>query len=184
MPAKPVTQKKDFYARFERGVFGNTNPVYKDPDDYFARGDGQPVMLRCLIPGSALCIANIPHGEVRETFQQASRKYGADALRLNKMTDHQYTTINAAVYRGIGGLKLYYSTELDNMRASLTKSPKHAEGIVAQEILRHTLCPGGYDWLMELLDEYPDHVVEFTGMTRRVGDQRGSHTLFWEVRKY
>jgi len=37
---------------------------------------------------------------------------------------------------------------------------------------------------MELLDLYPDHVIEFSAAEVFVGDRPGRNAVVWEVRKY
>ena len=59
-----------------------------------------------------------------------------------------------------------------------------ARGIMALALLRRYLCPNSYDWMMTLLDRYPDHIVEFNTYSVNWGVLPGFNTAFWEVRLY
>lgn len=50
-------------------------------------------------------------------------------------------------------------------------------------IMRHCACDRGRQVIEDLMNEYPDHVIEFTCMTKPYGTL-GWKTVVWEVRNY
>ena len=102
---------------------------------------------------------------------------------VSEMVDNRLCVLNAEVMRGVGGLDLHYATTPQTMRDGLRDAPQHAHGLKAKMILEHFCCTRGRDAVYELLDEYPDHIVEFAVFNHAVG-LLGWHTVIWEVRDY
>lgn len=92
-------------------------------------------------------------------------------------------TINGELQRAECGLELHYSIQPTVMREAL-KIPIDVKGLTAKYVLEHYCNPKSYDMLMELLDLYPDHVIEFTVFNKDVGVMPGHNTIVWEVRRY
>lgn len=84
------------------------------------------------------------------------------------------------------GLHLTYSTKPMRMREAMRANPQRALRLQAKMLLQQHLDPYSYDEIMELLDLYPGHIIEFTCCKRPVGSManRGRNTIVWEVRKY
>ena len=84
------------------------------------------------------------------------------------------------------GLHLTYSALPMRMREAMRSNPQLALKLEAKMLLQRHLDPYSYDEIMELLDLYPRHIVEFTCCKRPVGSMahRGRNTIVWEVRKY
>jgi hypothetical protein len=93
-------------------------------------------------------------------------------------------TIQGELCRGPWGHYFYYTFAAGPMRWALEEAGRHAWGLEVLMLLRANVDPSSLDDIMELLDEYPDHVVEFTSFTVPVGRIPGRQTLIWEVRKY
>ncbi len=84
------------------------------------------------------------------------------------------------------GLQLVYNTTpgLTCREATTLCVPEHAYGLTAQHWLQSTAWPSSYDDLMELLDCYPDGVVEFSIFSTAVGKLPHRNHVIWEVRNY
>lgn len=70
------------------------------------------------------------------------------------------------------------------MMREAMKHAKRATGLRAQMILKELLWPSSYDDLMDLIDLFPEHVIEFGAHTRAVGVLPHRNTVVWEVRAY
>ena len=57
-------------------------------------------------------------------------------------------------------------------------------GLSATQILQAKMNDLSWQWLNYLLEEYPDHVVEFSCFSKCWGTVPGYNTVFWEVRRY
>jgi hypothetical protein len=82
------------------------------------------------------------------------------------------------------GLYLYASEYPDVMRVALEKAGREYTNLAAKFMLEKYVDASSYDWLMELLEEYPDHVIEFTVFDNDVGIIPHRNTVIWEVRYY
>jgi hypothetical protein len=103
---------------------------------------------------------------------------------VSEMIDNRDCILNAEVMRDeCGRLYMYYATTPQTMRDGLRDAPQHATGLKAKIIIEHLCCARGSDAVFELLDEYPDHVVEFAAFRKPVG-LLDWWTIPWEVRDY
>ena len=80
-------------------------------------------------------------------------------------------------------LSMTYTDVRLPMRSALAQRTLHADGLMALGLLKCYLDDPSYDNMMNLLDEYPDHVVEFTAFSRGMG-VLGWASCVWEVRRY
>lgn len=176
----PVLTKGDFYRRFLTGEFGNRGPIWTSFREWFYDPYQGPVMLRSQKPGG-LCLPGVPRPEVLFEWQRFTAD---DRPTISAMCPHHRQTINDELQRDHRGLCLYYSHVKEPMRQSLTKDGKQAYGITADHVLRANVYAPDYDWLMELLELYHGHVIEFTAFEIFWGVVPRSKCSVWEVRKY
>ena len=182
----PVTNKKDFTRRYAAGEFGNASPTWSTLAEFYQAhlGPTSKVLysLRCKIPGGP-CYYNLNSSEV--VHQWTCQPLGADNFYVSEMAPHHIGTINGEVCRTIQGLNLFYGPGDVPMREAL-KQGKQVTGLQADMILRAKVDPSGYNWIMELLEEYPGHTVEFTSFAFPWGTLAsvGHCTVIWEVRLY
>ncbi len=187
---KPVTSKKDFVRRYQRGEFGNRSPTWEtvlgwmnDPNGHGTRGWNGPKLyhLRNRVAGGDTyynltanqLIARIPNiqGSI-------------DNYYVSEMAPTDRTLIQGEVQRQVSGLYLRYSTVKAPMREALGSSQEHTWGLQSKIILQNYLCPSSYYWLEYLLDTYKSHVIEFSTYSVNWGTVPGVNTVWWEVRKY
>jgi hypothetical protein len=94
------------------------------------------------------------------------------------------TLFQGEVQRGLWGLDLFYTTVAKPMREALAVRSEQVNGIIASKLLEKYLCPCSHEWLLYLLESYPDHVIEFSTYSVEWGTVPGYNTVFWEIRKY
>jgi hypothetical protein len=99
------------------------------------------------------------------------------------MAPTEQTLIQGEVQRGVGGLDLTYTTVTKPMRDALREKTEHIHGIQATRLLQYFMNEYSWDWLLTLLDRYPDHVIEFSVYGCEWGTVPGHNTVFWEIRK-
>jgi len=91
--------------------------------------------------------------------------------------------IQGEVTRDEHGLLLYYSVDDVNMRQAAAKGWRIARGLWACGILHEIMSLDESSELVRLVDEWADHVVEFTLFTHRLGWCH-ERLVIWEVRAY
>jgi hypothetical protein len=175
------------YDLLHRGRLGNTSPGF----------DTLPEILKYLEehPGK-LCAIRTRRGPrgpflpyldaaavTAETKQLTATGFRPDELQYSvMMPDHkclmqgfavrsdEYITLDATL------------TPHKNMREAQPLFKKYS-GITAVLLIKERMDPESWEWFNTLLDDFPDHVVEFSIYSTGVGTL-GLNTIFWEVRLY
>lgn len=174
-----VLTKADFYRRFMAGEFGNRGPIWDSFDAVWDSGYRGLVMVRSQRPGG-LCKANLTLADAWLIAEQERR----DVLTFSAMCPHDRQTINGELQRDHRGLCLMYSSVKKPMRQSLAEGGRQVFGLSAQHVLKANVYAPDLDWLMELLELYPGHVIEFTAFEICWGVLPRSKCAVWEVRSY
>ena len=182
---KPVLSKKDFVRRYAKGEFGNASPTWNNFEEWTNRriGLGDLYHIRNCVAGGPT-LYNVISFQMFALWEQMVKKCGAEQLYISAMAPTDKTLLQGEVQRGLWGLDLYYTTVAKPMREALKMWSSHTRGIIATWLLQHYLCQNSHDWLTHLLEEYPDHVVEFSTYSVEWGTVPGYNTVFWEIRKY
>jgi hypothetical protein len=81
------------------------------------------------------------------------------------------------------GSSLYYSRVPKPMRYALEEGGVQLKGPWARLYLRHALLPESYEHILELEENFPGHVIEFSEFSKPVG-QLKTNLFIWEVRLY
>lgn len=103
---------------------------------------------------------------------------------VSEAAPDEYIVAQGEVCRHIGGLEMRYSTLKTAMRNALPVSQHHASGLRAKMLIEHWMSPSSLNDLNELLDTYPDAVIEFSIYSIELGSCPHRNTLIWEVRNY
>jgi hypothetical protein len=179
---KPVLNKTDFYERFYKGEFGNYGLMWSTLHEWWHSYYEYPIAIRTLKPGGR-CDYNIPRNEVFDRVSQFHSE-GWKELNFSAMAPTERTLLQGEALLTVGGLHLFVSQLKLPMRDALKQGGFHANGIIAYRLLRETCDPDSYDWLQYLLENYEDHVVEFSTFECAWGMIERKNTVIWEVRKY
>lgn len=179
-----VASKQQSYALWQQGAFGNKLRTWDSLTEILASGYAGTVSMR--YKGSAggsfyayeVALANIPELQ-RQWVSQGARP---ELITFNESAPDACLLIQGELMR-YPGYVLTYSCEKAKMREAM-KHPKHAQGLTAKFLLQQFCAPSSFDDLMELLDLYPDHVIEFGAYEQGLGNRAGRNTIIWEVRDY
>jgi len=169
------------YEMLRRGLFGNTLRTWDTEEEYLSSGFTGRTSLRCRKPG-----VTFRHGMTHEEALRVGRECfegcePSDFIYCESAPEWE-VLFQGEVCRTERGLELSYSQERVNLREAM-KAPKVAQGLVALLIVQHYLDGNDYVCLMDLLDLYPDHVVEFSLFNHSLGHLR-RRLVAWEVRAY
>lgn len=187
-----ITTKQQYYDMAAQGKLGNTWWEWK-PFDFLESmeplrwfRDWERVWaVRCMVPGGPFTV-DLPWMQAYETAVEVEKKYGG--ARISPMTyafpglrcegQGYFVDCNA-----LPGLYFHEAEPSVSMRRAFENYPSiHRRGLPARCRLR-ALLQEDYDWVMELIDLYPEHVVEFSTMSVPCGTMN-KRTVIWEVRKY
>ncbi len=190
MPSEPVTSKAQMYRLLAAGAFGNTVPQWLDADAWTAEAPKSILWwgVRTLTPGGP-CRLNCPAAEVPATFAEFER--AGHPSQISMMVD-RVATVTAwfEVWDAPTGLVVegieYPQTPDWTWRNSMPDPAKRRrwEGTAARLVLAKHLNVNSRDDLADVLDQYPDHVVELSALDRPLGLFPHRNGIVWEVRLY
>lgn len=193
MPS-PVLTKRDMYVRLMAGEFGNCLARYfsldewRKSDEYESGGDRLWGVQHTSIPGFPGTKLNVETADVEPRIRNA---FGGIDYCITAMVpawsvvwEGDVTVLPPGVSGGPG---LIASGHMRPTPGSWREHMKHPDlwtGSAADALLRTVLNEYSYDDVKTLLQEYPDHVVEFSALDRTFGTLPGRNAVIWECRRY
>lgn len=189
----PVLNKKQNYALWQAGAFGNKLRAWRTVEEWQASGYGGQVAVRFLEGVSGFCFYDVNPccvaGMVASLKEQG---IAASGIMINEMAPRdaiilQGEYLNGVVQDGEGRAlpnPFFYSRSPLHMRDALRADGQYTYGLRADLMLRDAMTPSSYEDWRVLLDQCPDHVIEVSIYDRCLGDIPGRNALVWEVRRY
>lgn len=176
-----IESKADNIFALQEGLFGNAPRQWQTMDEVANEFGDKPVVVRPRVAGGR-CWYEIG---VMEWFLEYYRDdwFNPAEYYFSEPIAQDSVTLNAEITRLFGDVFMTFATTQQHMRPALKEAAQYARGLRALTIMRHLTCDRGRQTIEELLDEYPDHVIEFTCMTEPYGTL-GWKTVVWEVRNY
>lgn len=189
-----IRNKRLMYQLFEKGEFGNRPRTWGDLTDLLASDFRGEVGMFQKDPrgGGGLVRYNVPVAAAAEhTAKWATKGVRPTDIQYTEMAPHQHNLIQGEV---MGPSRLPWSAETCdwsmsyNCAVGLTMRdaralPWRQSGKYTRTLLRQLLDRPSFNNLEYLLDQYPEHAVEFSTFRVPVG-VLGWNTIFWEVRLY
>lgn len=173
-----MKSKRDFVKRYQRGEFGNAAPTWPTVEaflkDYGTHQGRGLFHLRNSYPGGKTFYC--------KTYEEIVQTTLVGCYYVSSMAPSDQTLIQGEVRRTFNGLEFFCSTVKAPMRPALRSDGALLVGLKAKIALEANLNPVSYDWLLHLLDRYPDHIVELSAYSTLWGTLPGYNTVFWEVR--
>jgi hypothetical protein len=182
-----ITSKSQYYELASRGIFGNKFRTWNTIEEYQNSGFTGPTRFRSKVPGSAFFTTAPPfYGDVvRRAYEKLiSRGARSGDLIFCEAAPEEFLTFQGELTRDWAGrLQLSWSTEPGITNREAMTRARRSSGLEGALMLGHYLDPGDHDDLMQMLDDYPDHVVEFSVYSKAAGilDRR---MIVWEVRLF
>lgn len=187
-----IRNKAEMYRLLSTGAFGNTTPQFFSVREWLASPDRRRFPLWGIrsahVSAHPACRLHCPTAEVA-TY---ARKHFPDGPNISMMVDAvAECTAWIEVWDSPLGLVVegieHPRTDLAwNWRNSM-RDPRRRrrwEGVAARALLARHLNPNSRGDLTELLERYPDHVVELTALDRCLGSVPHRNGIVWECRLY
>lgn len=180
-----ITSKQQMYDLLSSNRLGNTIPQYACLQDWEASGEHLVFPywgVRTRVPGGP-CRLNCPSEEVGATIESFRLHVPNISVMISSIGR---VTWLGEVWDSPGGLicsGVEHPPHVHDWR-TLMRHPSLWEGVRARKLLREHLNPNSYSDVMELLEEYPEHVVEFSVLDRCYGTIPHRNAITWEVRLY
>lgn len=175
-----IETKTEMYRLLESGRFGNYPMCWSSIQEIERSGFTGRVSVRSRQVANPVRLYGIPASKIQAAIAGLPDDQRNAALTFSEVLPHE---TNGTIQGEYDGFNLTHSFYPAPMRIALERQLLHAEGPAARWILKRHLDASDYDWLDDLLADFPGHVVEFSAFTRRVGTLR-RRAIFWEVRAY
>jgi hypothetical protein len=184
---KKINNKRIFTQLWLEGRFGNRPLIWHTIEEAIASGFRGEMLLRYYGNGHG---GPLVRGLTAETLLTAvdslvAAGWSAKDFYVAEVIPDHYYRMNAKMMElpGHGGIWLEYSTVPAIMRESFRLGEKRVNGIRAKTILQTRVEPNDLEFLLSLLEDFPDHVVEFSSLSARAGINR-QRFIVWEVRNF
>ena len=189
-----ILSKKQNYALWQSGAFGNKLRAWRTIDEWLASGFTGSVSLRTLLRGgNGPCIYDVPSDQVLRAIDHW-RIVGvsSNAIMINESAPDDAVVLQGEYLNAIGALHesvsqwgyFLHSRAQYKMRDALRLAPVISQGLLSDLLIREVMTPSSYDDWQILLERYPDHVFEVSIYDRCLGDIPNRNALVWEIRKY
>ena len=185
---RKILNKTECYALYETGLFGNKAMTWNSYGEILRSGWEGRVCMR-----SKKGIArkevkyNIKLEDVPLHIEQF-QKIGIpeDLISFNQSMPDGNLILQGEVMNYQGGIYLFGTTLKKPMNIALAEKSFTIENDTAKPLLESKLSAESYRDLRNLLDIFPESVVEFSAYSIPVGNfaETGRNTVFWEVRNY
>lgn len=190
---KKVKSKAVMYDLYDNGRLGNVLPYEKSINDVVNKKGTIPWAFSLRYSVSNARSLNLPmystqiydFAEAHNIYWLWVNRYNCDPNKILVFIppNDQKVILQGEVGFVNGNYHLLYSTVKAQMLPALKQDSRIMKGPRVMIVLKSLMDEPSYNNLRELLDKFPDHVVEFSIFSYRQGTMMWN-TLFWELRKY
>ena len=193
----PIDSKTKFYDLYEKGIFGNKLRSWENLDEFkkvIEQGvleNPRSVTLRSKQQNTGLFTKyNILLKDIDKIVEElillGSEK---EWIRINESAPDEFLLIQGEFghLESIGKNKpeyhLTYNTRKGKMRDCMVDALK-ISGIQARQIMEQYLNYNSFNDIMDLVNLYPSHIIEFSTYSINLGNCKNRNTIIWEIRQY
>lgn len=165
------TTKRENYALYERGLYGNKFITWDSLDDYLNSSYSKPVVMRYKgAYGGKWCTYGLDRdGAIKEAARWISEGATRSLIALNELAEDSELVLQGEVRISECHYDLRCSFVPKPMRIALQEKQYHYSGLRALETLRYYMSVNSFSDLEDLLLLYPDAIIEFSSYRRYVG---------------
>lgn len=177
----PILSKAEMYRRLNAGELGHTLSAAETPEAAERiLSFGGTFALRLKQAGG-----KCEFGLTVEQVRQRIRELPAGMWNLSAMIRDEHRMCYAHLWDTVGGWNLHYSNEPKPCRLKQEQDgceQKTLIGLAAKLYVQSILDDIGWQTLLNLVEQYPDHCIEFTAMSGATYALGPTNLIVWEVR--
>jgi hypothetical protein len=175
-----ISTKGEMYQLLYAGRFGNYPLAWRSVSEVEASGFTGRISVRSRHVANPVRLYGVPVSHLSRQLRSLPDEQRNADLIFSEFMPHE---THGGIQGEFDGFNLTYTFHRAPMRIALERQLLHADGPRARWLLKRHLEASDYEWLDDLLADFPNHVVEFSSFSCRVGTLR-RRTIFWEVRAY
>lgn len=186
-----IRSKRQFFALWEAGVLGNRTRLWRDPEEAYREAFLEMKLhdvgfreLRKAGSTGAGAWCKATHSQFWPTVHEWKRA-GRNFIMDDGVPNEKQTLMGEIVRteKGMEGF-ITLATPLPMRPAMAAGLMKHRGYLETKLLLAQYMDPSSREDLDEILEMFPDHVVEFSCFSVNVGVFPRRNTIFWECRYY
>jgi hypothetical protein len=177
-----IKNKKLMYSLLQRKLLGNCFKIFKDEKELRDAQIGVCGIRSVGKPG----LPCTPWIEPEKAFIEAEKiknKYKCETI-VCECDKYLPRSIQGELSYIHGQLEFYYTFNQAYMRQALKEDGKRAIGLEALYLLKQHLNESSFEDIQDLLQRFPNHVIELTCYKECLGWSKGRNYVIWEVRYY
>ena len=181
-----IDSKREFYLLYENNLLGNKALTWNSYDEIVESEWKDCVCVRYRKNSERSKVKyNIPIDRLEHLISDLEKEgiYKKDLLFNQSMPDEKLT-IQGELMQTENGFYILYTKVKKPMNIALRESEKSVWGLKAKLILERYLDASSYADIKEILEIFPDSVIEFSSYEINVGTLPGRNTIIWEVRNF
>lgn len=178
-----ITTKHLNFEYHRKGYFGNKLKTWYSFKEFLNDNYNEPVSIRYSGSNPGMYVVYNCTNPIQTIKEFISTGANENLFIINESAPDERLLIQGELMKDYNGYYLFYSLEKGKMRDCL-KNGIHLSGLSVKLLLQQYLFPSSFDDIMDLLDLYPNHVIEFSAYELPLGDCQNRNTIIWEVRLY
>ena len=181
-----IKTKKECYVLLNSGFFGNKVRTWKTYIELLKSDYNGLISIRSeIVMNRGKVKYHVKFEEVPKIIERL-RKMGISEkdLVFNEAAPDHKLIFQGEIMRGEKGLYILYSDVKAPMNIALNKKEFSVFGLKAENMIKKYFYESSYEHIMELLEMFPNDVIEFSCYDCCVGEISGRNVIVWEVRGY
>lgn len=181
-----IKTKEECYSLYHSGFFGNKVRTWDSIDELKKSRYKGKVSLRSRKKigwGKAVYNLSVEDAE-KKILDLNSLGVMEESITINESPPDDRLIFQGELTRNEKGLYILYSEEKMGMNDALKKRQKNVFGLKAEMMLRTFFFPGSLEHIYELLELFPEDIIEFSCYEINVGIIEPRNVIIWEVRNY
>lgn len=183
-----ILSKSQSTTLYGLGLYGNGLRQWDSLDALDRDGFVYPIVIRYRHPngGNGPCIYHIHRIHIDYVLAAIeSSGWKLDYVYFNEGTPDHRSILHAELCEyPAGTLNLKYSVVKTHSRESLKHSREIQGRLSILDFLSRYLSDASYLDLLDIIEEYPFHTIEFTAFDHYIGNGKARNTIIWEVRLF
>jgi len=177
-----ISSKREFYKLWKQNVLGNRPLVFSTPEEAIASGTKLVGIRQVGVPGGRFDL--VPISRLYSVLVEWKRE--GRIFSLDGGSDPTRVIFQGEVARTTRGFEGYFA-----LFPRMAMRPAMARGLLTPYrglkvvlLMKYFMDSNSYEDIRELMDMYPDSVIEFAVFDCEVGILPRRNTIVWEVRNY
>jgi len=181
-----INTKTKMYKALQKGLFGNTGKYYKNIN-FIPKNEIVTLRYkdRNKLSGKNFLAYDITKNMIKPTINKwVNQGAKEENIFINQSQNDNNIIVQGELTINEYGYYFYHSFLKEKIRIALKKDGKVIHGLQVSLLLKRIMDINSYNDTIELLETYPNHIIELSIYNHYTGTIPNRNTIIWEVRAY